>query len=104
MRLFNYVLNITFHSRRRWTDPLWRRMNRQSFRQHERYSGHFVWGRLSILYGQPHLEPVRVCSACNEEIRCLSAGDESLDWCESCQQLEPDTHEVTMEQYEELHS
>ena len=46
-------------------------------------------------------EEIRVCDWCNEEIHTIHAGDESLDWCESCQQLEPSYHCVTQEQYEE---
>lgn len=40
---------------------------------------------------------IRCCSACNEEVtrKTWSSADdwESLDWCENCQQLEPETYE-----------
>ena len=46
-------------------------------------------------------DEIKVCDYCNEEIQVISAGDELLDYCESCQQLEPDYHYVTQEYYEE---
>jgi len=43
---------------------------------------------------------IRVCSDCLEEIDVKSACDESLDWCESCQQFEGNTHYINLEDYE----
>lgn len=91
MKLFNHVIELNFRAKRGWTDPVFVRRP---------YWSHFVIGKLSLIYGQPHLEPVRVCSDCGEEIQGKSAGDESWDWCESCQQVEGPTHEITMEEFE----
>lgn len=41
----------------------------------------------------------RRCLACGEEIRVLS-GEDYLYWCESCQQLEPETYESEDEEEE----
>lgn len=101
MKLFNYVIEVRFHSRQPWSH----------FRVHRhraggcRWSGpvlyrHLVWGRLSVIFGQPHLETVRVCSECEGLIRVVSAGDESWDVCEDCRQVEGRTHEITIEEYE----
>lgn len=38
---------------------------------------------------------VRICKWCREEITCVSAGDESWDYCEGCNQTEGDI--VTLE-------
>lgn len=59
-----------------------------------------VWGKLSLCWGQPHLATVCVCSECSEEIDVKRAGDESLNWCENCQQLEPRTETITAEEQE----
>lgn len=45
-------------------------------------------------------EMIRVCDHCEEEIRVLSAGDESWDYCPSCRAVEGDTKEITLEHYE----
>jgi hypothetical protein len=91
MKLFNHVLELDFRALRKWSDlkvftcP---------------YYTHVVWGKMSLIYGQPHLEPVRVCAHCYEEIKVLNAGDEWLDYCEDCHQVEGKTLEITMEEYE----
>jgi hypothetical protein len=36
---------------------------------------------------------MKICKECNEEVTTKSFEDEIIDWCESCQQLEPDTIE-----------
>lgn len=46
-------------------------------------------------------EMIRVCAFCCEEIKVLSAGDESWDYCEGCHQIEGDTAEITIEEYED---
>jgi formamidopyrimidine-DNA glycosylase len=94
MRLFNYVVEARLSARHPWTHL--------KNHRHETYR-HLVWGRLSVIYGQPHLTPMRVCSECSEEIQAVSAGDESWDWCESCQQVEGDTETITLEEYEAIH-
>lgn len=37
---------------------------------------------------------MRLCSYCDEEIQVKSAGDESWNYCESCNQTEGDTYEA----------
>jgi hypothetical protein len=48
--------------------------------------------------------PMRVCAECFEEIQGISSGDESWDYCEGCHQIEGETLDVTMEEYEAMHA
>lgn len=91
MKLFNHVLEIDTRSRQPWNH----------FRVH-RYGmhKHIVWGKFSIIVGQPHLEEITVCSNCDEEIRTLTSGDEIWNYCEPCQQVEGDTETITIEEFE----
>lgn len=91
MKLFNHVIECHLRAKRKWTDP-------RLFR-HEYYT-HFVVGKFSLIFGQPHLIPITVCAHCNEEIQRV--GEDCLDWCEACQQIEGDTIEMTMEEFEAL--
>jgi hypothetical protein len=93
MKLFNHVIEL--HTRARWPFTHFR------VHKHSLYS-HIVWGKLSLIVGQPHLMPMTVCSHCFEEI--ARVGEDALDWCEGCQQLEGDTEEVTTEEYERRHA
>lgn len=91
MRLFNYVFEPRLSSLHKWTH----------MRLHRRpYYSHFVWGPISVIFGQPHLEPVIVCKHCREEISSVGYYGDSLSYCESCQEVEGDTIEITMEEYE----
>lgn len=91
MKLLNHIVEVRMSSRRPWTH----------FKVH-RYGlyRHLVWGKLSVIYGQPHLMPITVCAHCNEEIQRV--GQDYLDWCEGCQQIEGDTIEMTIEEFERL--
>lgn len=92
MKLFNHVVDLNFRSLQPWTH----------MKLHKReYWNHFVWGKISLVYGQPHLEPMTVCTHCYEEIQHV--GEDSLDWCEGCQSLEAGTEEITTEEYEAIH-
>lgn len=94
MKFANYVIELRLSSRHKWSHV----------RLHKRpYYSHFVWGPISVIYGQPHLEPVTVCADCYEQIERVGAYGDSLNWCESCQQVEGDTLEMTMEEYEAAH-
>ncbi len=91
MRIGNYVLECHTRARHKYTH----------FRIHRRpYYSHLVWGRLSLLWGQPHLEPVTVCAECGGDIRALSTSDETWHVCEDCMQVEGQTCEITTEEYE----
>jgi hypothetical protein len=71
------------------------------FKIHRHYDyTHVVWGKISFEFGQSHLVPITVCAECNEAIEIISRGDESWDYCENCHQVEGDTREITMEEYE----
>jgi len=71
LRLFNHEFEFTASGRNRITTmKLYRRP----------YYRHLVWWKFSFLWGQPHLEPVRVCS--------------------HCECVEGPTTESTMEEYE----
>lgn len=91
MRLFNRTVECHFRAKRSWADP---RLFKSEYYQH------FVWGKISLMFGQPHLMPITVCAHCNEEIQLL--GEDYLDWCEGCQSVEGDTLEMTMEEFEAL--
>lgn len=89
MKLLNYVFEASLSSKHKWTH----------FRVHKyEYYKHLVWGPVSIVFGQPHLMPMTVCAHCYEEI--VRVGEDYLDYCESCNQIEGDTLEITTEEYE----
>jgi hypothetical protein len=91
MKVMNHVIELNFRSLQPWS----------RMRLHRRpYYHHFVWGKISFIYGQPHLEPVTVCAECNGDI--IRVGADLLDYCESCQQVEGDTKEITTEEWEAL--
>lgn len=94
MRIFNHVIELD--ARARWPFTHFR------VHKHEMHT-HIVWGKLSLIFGQPHLEPVRVCAECYEQIEVLRAGDEGWDYCENCHLTEGDTLEITTEEYEARH-
>jgi hypothetical protein len=89
VRIANYVIEARLSSLHKWTHM---RLHKRS------YYSHFVWGRLSVIFGQPHLEPVTVCAHCREAIQRV--GEDYLDYCEGCQSVEGDTVTITMEEYE----
>ena len=91
IRLFNYAIEIS-PANKKWNQ----------FKVYDRdYYTHIVWGKLSFVFGQPHLEQIHVCSHCHEEIQGVGGPDECLNWCENCQQLEGDTEYLTIEQLEQ---
>lgn len=92
MRLFNHEIEVRLRARWPWTHM---KMHRRP------YYRHFVWGKLSVIFGQPHLEPITVCAECGEATETKSAGDEFWTWCEGCQTVEGRTEEITMEEYEQ---
>ncbi len=94
MKVMNHILEVEMSARWPWT--YWK-----LHRARDGYSKHFVWGKLSVIWGQPHLIPILVCSHCSEEIK--GVGEDCLDWCEGCQQIEGDTEEITTEEYERRH-
>lgn len=92
MKLFNYVIEASLTSRHKWSH----------FKIHKRdmYS-HLVWGKLSVIYGQPHLEEVAVCAVCGSgEIGEQGAGDEGWTVCQDCGAIEQGYNYITMEEYE----
>lgn len=91
MRIANYEFEARLSSLHKWTHM---RLHR-----HEYYS-HFVWGRLSVIFGQPHLTPITVCKDCREEISRVGYYGDSLSYCEGCQAVEGDTITITTEEYE----
>lgn len=93
MKIFNHVVEADLRSLQPWTH-----FKIHTYEMHR----HLVWGRLSVLFGQPHLTPVTVCADCYGEIQMLHSGDECWNYCESCQQVEGNTTEITLEEYEAL--
>lgn len=91
MKLLNHVVELNLRARNTLSH----------FRIHRRpYYTHVCWWKVSLIYGQPHLEPVTMCGGCSGIIKCVSAGDETWDVCEDCMQVEGGTLEITMEEYE----
>lgn len=93
IRAFNYSLEAAFSARWPWSH----------FKVHKRlWYTHVVWGKLSLIYGQPHLEPIQICLECNSggEIRGVWAGDEGWSICTECETIEPRTEYITLEEYE----
>ena len=94
-----YHVDIGFNALWPWTHF---KVHRPSYsRPKQGFYRHIVWGRFSLLIDQPQIETVTVCSHCLEEIQGISAGDESWSYCESCQQVEGDTIEITELEYEQ---
>jgi hypothetical protein len=96
MKVFNYT--IEFHTSAKAPWKRFRVYDIQESRFGPSYGKHLVWGRLSLVFGQPHLLPITVCGHCYEAIERV--GEDALDWCESCQSIEGPTVELTMEEYE----
>lgn len=94
MRLFNHTLEISLSSLRPWTHC--KLHNRKALKYK-----HLVWGKLSILWGQPHLAEMHVCAECYEEIQLV--GNDYLSFCEGCQSIEGSTKYITVEEWEQYH-
>ena len=92
MKLFNHVLDVRLSSLRPWTH----------FRIHKyEMHRHLVWGRLSVIFGQPHLEPVAICAECGSvEIGERFAGDEGWTVCDSCGSIEQGYEYLTLQEAE----
>jgi hypothetical protein len=107
MKLFNYVLEIDFHARCKWSHF---RIHRHGWRAGApRYNikdvcyRHLVWGRLSIIFGQPHLQEVPICAMCDSpDIGEVSAGDEGWTVCQDCGAIEQGYRYVTTEEFERM--
>jgi hypothetical protein len=95
---FAYYIEIGLTARWDWTHF---KIHRPTYRSHQGFYRHLVWGKLSLSVSQPQIETVRVCSHCLDEIQVVSFGDDCLDHCESCQQTEGDTHEVSLWDFEQ---
>jgi hypothetical protein len=90
VKLLNHVIELNFRARCKWTAPhLYNRL----------YYRHFVWGRVSLIFGQPHLEPVEIHSGCGASVRGI--GEDLISYCEGCETIvEGQTEWVTFEEYE----
>lgn len=92
MKLFDHIFELNFRAKRSWLDA--RLFKRE-------YYTHFVWGKISFLFGQPHLEPVKVHKGCNGLVRGI--GEDYISYCEDCETIvEGDTEHITMEEWEQL--
>ena len=92
MKLFNYILEIRTHALRPWSH----------FRVHKYDTyRHLVWGKLSITFGQPHLEEIAICALCESvEISEQGMDDEYLTVCDDCGAVEQGYEYLTMEDAE----
>jgi hypothetical protein len=107
MKILNHVIELSFRGRNKFTHMKLHR----NYEDRSRYRSilakplwyHFVWWKISLIFGQPHLELVTVCGECwSGEIGEVSAGDEGWTVCRNCQTIEGPTEEITMEEYEAL--
>lgn len=92
MKIFNYIIDAKLNARHAWSH----------FKVHkyDMYR-HLVWGRLSVIYGQPHLELVPICAHCgSEDIGEVGYGDEGWTVCQDCQTVEGGYKYITVEEYE----
>lgn len=92
MRIFDHELEIRLSSLHKWSH----------FRIHKYdMHRHIVWGKLSIIFGQPHLEEIEICAECSSpEIREVGAGDEGWTVCPDCGSVEQGYEYITIEQAE----
>lgn len=92
MRLFNHVLEVNIRARWPWS----------YFKVHDRAGGyykHVVWGKLSVIFGQPHLIPIQVHKGCGAE--AINLGDDGISYCTECETIvEGETEYITTEEYE----
>jgi len=93
----DYRIEFSFTARRSWLDA------RLFEDKPLGYYKHFVWGKISLIFGRPHLVPIEVCADCNETIEVLNAGDEYWNFCEGCRQTEGETKIITTAEYEAIH-
>lgn len=92
MKLLNHILEAHFGARRKWSS--W------GLYDHSYYK-HFVWGRLSLTWGQPHLEPLNFCAVClSPECQEVGYGDEGWTVCPDCGSIEQGYLELTYEEAE----
>lgn len=89
MKVFNYIIELNLRAKHKWSH----------FKIHKKnYYNHLVWGKLSVIYGQPHLEPILVHDDCLGEITRM--GEDLIDICEFCGVVEGSTYYITMEEFE----
>lgn len=92
MKLFNYSVEVNLHARWSWSH----------FKIHKYpLYWHIVWGRVSAIVGQPHLEEMGICSECSStDIGEVSAGDEGWTVCQDCGTIEGGYEYITVEEAE----
>jgi hypothetical protein len=92
MKLFNYIIEVGFRSRHKWSHfklhDNRRRLNYQ----------HLIWGKLSILWGQPHLVEIECCEFCLDQVEHM--GEDGISVCEGCGIVEGHTKTLTAEEWE----
>lgn len=97
MKLFNYILEVNLRARHPWTH----------LKVHKGRDGHIgpvyyrhlVWGKLSVIFGQPHLIPIQVHKGCGAEATNL--GEDGISYCTECETIvEGETEYITTEEYE----
>ena len=103
MRLFNYELTINMNAIQPWTHFKIHRhpRNRWGHAKGKTLYRHLVWGRISIIWGQPHLEEIGICALCEStEIGEECAGDEGWTVCRDCGAVEQGYEYITIEEAE----
>ncbi len=90
MKLFNHILEISLSSRHPWTHF--------KLHKHQGYK-HLVFGKLSVIFGQPHLVEIEVHKGCGAEVHGI--GEDGISYCTGCETIvEGDTEFITTEEYE----
>lgn len=95
MKIANHVVELSFRSRQPWTHF--------KILKHNWYTAgpwrHLVWGKVSLLWGQPHLAEIEVHKDCGAEVRGI--GEDSISFCTECEHIvEGDTEMITVEEFE----
>lgn len=90
MKIFNHIIELNFRSH--WP------INHFKVRKYAYYT-HIIWGKMSLIYGQPHLEPIEVHKKCYGLISGI--GEDYISYCEDCETIvEGDTEYITLKEFE----
>lgn len=86
---FDYEIEFSTHARHKWTH----------FKIHKYpiYT-HLVWGKISLIWGQPMLEEYLVCNFCYSDVQRI--GEDYIDCCEECGIVEGNTSMLALKELE----
>lgn len=88
---FDYELEFSTNARWGW--------NHFKIHRYDTYN-HIVWGKISIIWGQPDLMEEYTCDYCLEPAQMI--GEDGIDYCESCGIIEGHASQRTYKELREL--